>query len=390
MARPLAVLVWTVAIGIPVAYALLVLLVPPPDQDAWAFPLYGGIVATWGLVGAFLATKQPGNRVGWVLLVGGLLMGLALLGQTWSLYSLWVWEGTLPGTVAGALVGVLFFPALYVAMLIPFLFPDGRFLSRRWAAVGGLVIAVAAATLAATLVRPGPLEGMGAIDNPLVVPQLAGPAQAVLDAGGVVTLLFIPAGILATILRYRRGGPLERKQVQWFGSVIVLSFSMFFAATVLPQPYGQWAWIVASLSLGLIPVAIGIAILRYRLYEIDRIVSRTIGWALVTGLLVAVLAGTIVALQALLAPFTNNNTLAVAGSTLVAAALFQPLRARVQRAVDRRFNRARVDAQRAIDAFGTHLRDDVDIDALNGRLLAAAAATVQPNAAGLWIRRTGA
>jgi hypothetical protein len=231
---------------------------------------------------------------------------------------------------------------------------------------------------------------MGAIDNPLVVPQLAGPAQAVLDAGGVVTLLFIPAGILATILRYRRGGPLERKQVQWFGSVIVLSFSMFFAASVLPQPYGQLAWIVASLSLGLIPVAIGIAILRYRLYEIDRILSRTIGWALVTGLLVAVLAGTIVALQALLAPFTNNNTLAVAGSTLVAAALFQPLRARVQRAVDRRFNRARVDAQRAIDAFGTHLRDDVDIDALNGRLLAAAAATVEPNAAGLWIRRTGA
>ncbi len=100
-------------------------------------------------------------------------------------------------------------------------------------------------------------------------------------------------------------------------------------------------------------------------------------------------AGTIVGLQAVLAPFTNNNTLAVAGSTLVAAALFQPLRARVQRAVDRRFNRARVDAQQAIDAFGAHLRDDVDLAALHGRLVAAADATVQPNGAGLWIRRTG-
>jgi hypothetical protein len=158
------------------------------------------------------------------------------------------------------------------------------------------------------------------------------------------------------------------------------------AASTLPQPYGQWAWIVASASIGLVPVAIGIAILRYRLYEIDRIVSRTIGWALVTGLLVAVFAGTIVGLQALLAPLTNNNTLAVAGSTLVAAALFQPLRRRVQRAVDRRFNRARVDAQRAIDAFGAHLRDDVDLAALHGRLVAAADATVQPNGAGLWLR----
>ena len=198
-------------------------------------------------------------------------------------------------------------------------------------------------------------------DNPLGMPALGGLPQALIDIGGIGALICIPAGILAAVLRYRRGTLVERKQLKWFGSVLVLAFSMFFAATLLPQPYGQWAWIVASASIGLVPVAIGIAILRYRLYEIDRIVSRTIGWALVTGLLVAVFAGTIVGLQALLAPVTNNNTLAVAASTLVAAALFQPLRARVQRAVDRRFNRARVDAQRAIDAFGAHLRDDVDL-----------------------------
>ncbi len=107
--------------------------------------------------------------------------------------------------------------------------------------------------------------------------------QALIDLGGIGALVCIPAGILAAVLRYRRGTPVERKQLKWFGSVLVLAFSMFFAATLLPQPYGQWAWIVASASIGLVPVAIGIAILRYRLYEIDRIVSRTIACALVTG-----------------------------------------------------------------------------------------------------------
>jgi hypothetical protein len=286
-------------------------------------------------------------------------------------------------------LGVMFFPAIYVAMLIPLLFPNGRFLSRRWAALGGAVIAIALATLVATLVRPGPLEGMQMIDNPFVLPELAGLAQAVLNVGGLASLLFIPAGILATVLRYRRGDPVERKQLQWFGSVLALCFSMFFAANVLPQPYGQWAWIVASLSLGLVPVAIGIAILRYRLYEIDRIVSRTIAYAAVTGVLAAVFLGTNLGLQALVAPATGGGTLAVAASTLLVAALFQPLRRRVQAPVDRRFNRARADAEQVIARFTTRARDEIDLDRLRDVVASTAAEAVHPTGAGLWLRSDG-
>ena len=133
------------------------------------------------------------------------------------------------------------------------------------------------------------------------------------------------------------------------------------------------------------PVAIAIAILRYRLFEIDRIVSRTIGWAVVTGVLVAVFAAGVVLLQAALAPFTNENTIAVAGSTLVAFALFQPLRRRVQRAVDRRFDRARYDGQRTVDAFAEHLRSDVDLGSLRTSLAATADQAVRPASASVWL-----
>jgi hypothetical protein len=157
--------------------------------------------------------------------------------------------------------------------------------------------------------------------------------------------------------------------------------------TVFPA-IGGGAWVFTMIAFPTVPIAIYVAVTRYRLYEIDRIVSRTIGWVVVTALLAAVFAIAIIGLQAVLAPITENNTLAVAASTLLAASLFQPLRARVQRAVDRRFNRSRVDAQRVTDAFGTHVRDNVDLAALTQRLLAAVDGTVQPSGIGIWIRGT--
>ena len=142
-------------------------------------------------------------------------------------------------------------------------------------------------------------------------------------------------------------------------------------------------------SLIALPIAIAIAILRYRLYEIDRLVSRTIGWAVVTGILVAVFAGLVVALQTVLAPVTNENTLAVAASTLVALALFQPVRRRVQRVVDRRFDRARYDGQDLTERFGARVRDEVDLPKLRDALVATVEAAVRPAGAGLWLRSRG-
>ena len=389
LARPAANVVWLLAVGVPVGILALVVASPTPVQDAWAIPLYSGIVATWGLVGALLVTRRPDNRVGWVLFAVGLGIGLALLGQLWTYLSLARFEGSLPGTGAGAVLGLLFQPSFFLVMLVPLLFPDGRLMSRRWAVVAALLLLSAAATLIGGLTKPGPVEGMPLVENPLGMPALGELPQALIDLGGTGALVCIPAGILAAVLRYRRGTTVERKQLKWFGSVLVLSFTMFLGATLLPQPFGQWAWIVASASIGLVPVAIGIAILRYRLYEIDRIVSRTLSYALVTALLAAAFVATNLALQAVLVDATGGGTtLTTAAATLVVAALFQPVRRRIQRPIDRRFNRAGADAQRVVEAMSVTVRDEVDLERLRGSVVVTASEAVHPAGAALWLRRS--
>jgi hypothetical protein len=150
---------------------------------------------------------------------------------------------------------------------------------------------------------------------------------------------------------------------------------------------GSVFWNLGIISFALVPIAIGIAVLRYRLYEIDRLISRTIGWAIVTGVLVGTFAVLVLGLQAVVQPLTGGNTLAIAGSTLVVAALFDPLRRRVQGAVDRRFDRGRYDGERLLDAFGERLRDEVDLGTIRSDVLATVDAAVRPSAAGLWLRQ---
>ena len=195
----------------------------------------------------------------------------------------------------------------------------------------------------------------------------------------------------AVATRYRRGSRVERQQIKWLLATALVGAIAFPAAFVseiagFPDAVGNVAIVVGFLGLVALPVAIAFAILRYRLYDIDRIISRTIGWAIVTALLVTVFAGAVVLLQATLAPFTQENTLAVAASTLVAFALFQPLRRRVQRAVDRRFDRARYDGERMVEAFAERLRDHVDLPTLRASLLTTTDSAVRPREAGLWLR----
>ena len=146
------------------------------------------------------------------------------------------------------------------------------------------------------------------------------------------------------------------------------------------------AWIAANFGMAAVPLAVGVAVLRYRLYEIDRLISRSIGWGVLTVILGAVFVGLVLGLQTLLAPFTGSNELAVAGSTLLVFSLFQPLRSRVQGLVDRRFNRARYDARQALDAFSARLRDEVDLDTLQESLLTLVEATLEPTTVSLWLR----
>jgi hypothetical protein len=200
--------------------------------------------------------------------------------------------------------------------------------------------------------------------------------------GQIIVLGTLLLAVGSIVIRLWRAKGLERLQLRWLVASLVLSC----VGVLIALMSGLWA--LAFLVFTTIPLAIGIAILRYRLYEIDRLISRTLAYGLVTVVLLAIFGGAILVLQTVLSPLTGGNTLAVAGSTLLAAALFQPLRRRVQALVDRRFNRSRYDAQAAVAAFTERLRDEVDIDTLQGSLLSIVEATLEPTTSGLWLRES--
>jgi uncharacterized membrane protein YGL010W len=200
------------------------------------------------------------------------------------------------------------------------------------------------------------------------------------------------AGVMSMVVRLRRAQGVERAQLRWLVwsmAFIVIGFIIGLVGdSVFTNGLNGVVWLPAIIAFSLPPLAIGIAVLRYRLYEIDRLISRTLAYGLVTVVLLAVFSGAILLLQALLSPLTSGNTLAVAGSTLLVAALFQPLRQRVQGLVERRFNRSRYDAQEAVAAFTERLRDEVDLDTLQGSLLSIVEATLEPTTSGLWLRES--
>jgi hypothetical protein len=197
--------------------------------------------------------------------------------------------------------------------------------------------------------------------------------------------------IVALAIRFRRAKGVERQQIKWFAWAGMLTAGLL-ATSLLSSPWGPVSgalWALALASLVLIPVATTAAILRYRLWDIDRIVSRTIAWVVITTILATLFAGLIVGAQAALAPVTASNSLAVAASTLVAAALFQPLRRGVQTAVDRRFNRSRYDAERTVGSFAEHLRGVTDLAEISDGAVAAVVRSLSPNGAAVWIRSRG-
>ena len=205
-------------------------------------------------------------------------------------------------------------------------------------------------------------------------------------ASTVAFMALIGLAGLSVLLRYRRSAGIERQQLKWFMAAVAL---LLPAAGVAALTGTEAGWLLMLVTVALLPVAIGVAVLRYRLYEIDRIISRTIGWALVTGLLVGAFALLVLGSSAVLEPLTGGNTLAVAGSTLVVALLFTPVRSRVQRTVDRRFDRSRYDGERTLAAFGERLRDEVDLSTIRADVLATVETSVRPSRVGLWLRGPG-
>jgi drug/metabolite transporter (DMT)-like permease len=216
-------------------------------------------------------------------------------------------------------------------------------------------------------------------------------AAPVAPAGAfLLVFALLIVSIVSMLVRYVRSSGVERLQLRWLvtglGAVVTAVPLGFLLFALFGREIEDLAWLPAMVAFTVPPIAIGIAVLRYRLFEIDRIVSRTISWAVVTGLLLSVFGGAVIGLQALLSDVTQGETLAVAVSTLVAFALFQPLRRRVQAAVNRRFDRARVDAERTAAAFANRLRDQIDLRGLEADIAETVATALRPTSTGVWIR----
>jgi len=351
-------------------------------------------------VGSILVARRPRNVIGWVLLCMGWTFAVSFLPidataqqlQTGTAPPLpmaiaWLTEWTVPLTFA-------------LFATLAFTFPTGRFARGRLRRIAVVVLALAWGAVVASAFWPmlavDPTGGASIVEfpNPIgLLPRRILGLDLTSQSIGTSTLPFLLVTSIAAIAgRFVGARDLERLQLRWLVAAfaaIAITIPVGLVIAIAIEPEGKVSWVPASLAFLLPPIAIGIAVTRYRLYEIDRLISRGLSWAVVSGLLLAVYAAAILLLQAVLGDVIGGQTLAVAGSTLLAAALFQPLRRRVQTAVDHRFNRARYDAERTTTDFADRLRDEVDLATVSGDIVGVVDTALHPRAIGVWIRRPG-
>jgi len=402
IALPFAAVVLVACVAM-LTFAVVSLFLPGaellPDRPGIAdFLSILAIVLVFPIVGLVIASRRPSNSVGWLFLVVGLVMTLDIFGGAYT--GLIVFAGVrLPG---GALVAWLkdSFWLLGPAVALPLaiaLFPDGRLPSSRWSPA--LIVAVVLSVMVTALgaLAPGDLLGYdGQFVNPFGIPgEIGRLALWASRSGGILQLLPAFIAIAAIVVRLRRARGAERQQLKWLLfplAVFVLTISTGFAVVLSVPPASaddfRWIFTVALVALGVVPISAGIAILRYRLYDIDVVIRRTVIYAVVVAVLGAVYVALVLALGSLLQQVAGTDTLAVAGSTVVIAALFGPVRARVRALVDRRFYRARYDAQQTVESFAGLLRDEVEIEAVGNALALTAARAVRPASVGIWLRQT--
>jgi hypothetical protein len=343
------------------------------------------VTVSTATVGAVLASRRPHHPVGWLLLGVGLALNLSLLVQSYVKYGLLARPGSLPA--ARYLAGFTDSTApiwLSCAGFVLLLTPTGSLPSPRWRWWARVAAAAPVVVVLGSVVQPDPLAP-NYRGNPLAVPALARVLVVPAVAGVVVVLVSLLVGAGSLVVRFRRARGVERQQLRWLAYAAALAAGLLLVALVAAFVLAKDEVVTASLALGvaLLPLATGAAILRYRLYDLDRIISRTLAYGLLTVLLGGGYATVVLVLGPLLG---QDSSLVVAGATLAVAAVFQPARRRIQHAVDRRFNRRRYDAARTIAAFSARLRDELDLDTLSAEVLAVVEQTMQPAQAWLWLR----
>jgi hypothetical protein len=360
----------------------------------------GALFLAFPLVGALIASRRPKNAVGWLCLAVGLLWALSGVCDYYGFYGA-ATPGSVPfPVVAAGISDWIWVPAIgLLGTYVLLLFPDGRLPSRRWRPLAWLSGAVILLLSLGIMLAPGRLDNLAGVRNPTGIE-----GAEWLVAGAYALLPLLPlcmlASALSLLLRYRRSGGEERQQIKWIAfaaSVVVVLYAVaMIASFVFPEEAwttaGSVWWLnlltyVVLASFTLVPIAVGIAVLKYRLYDIDLLINRALVYGPLTAMLALVYFGGVVGLQATLRGLTSQeSTLAVVASTLVIAALFNPLRRGVQGLVDRRFYRRKYDAAKTLAAFSATLRDETDLDTLANDLVEVARRTVQPAHVSLWLR----
>jgi len=363
--------------------------------------LLGGVIfLIFPLVGALIASRRPRNAIGWILLAEGLLWMFLGMTDYYGLYGV-ARPDSVPFPVGVAAVNnFMWVPAVgLLGTYVFLLFPDGRLPSRRWrplAWLSGTVIVLVSVLVGLT---PGGLQNLGGIRNPYALedyPWLETVAYIVLP----LLPLCMLASVISLVMRYRRSRGEERQQIKWIAFAASFVGLLYLIAMVCAFIFPSGAWFQAGSplwldllgyaalsSFTLVPIAIGFAVLRYRLYEIDIIINRTLVYGSLTVTLVLVYFGSVVGLQYILRALTGQESqLAIVGSTLTIAALFNPLHQRIQASIDRLFYRRKYDAAKTLDEFSSKLRDETDLDALNSDLVKVVRDTMQPQHVTLWLR----
>jgi hypothetical protein len=378
--------------------AILGVVVAGAVVAAGSGPIWLGPFIPFAGVGALLAIRRPRTSIGWILIGLGWSFAILMAPVHATAQQLAAGTADLPAAVLAVAQGGGGPAAFFLFALLAVVFPSGGLPTGRWGMLGraalgfGLTIVVAGYLMPVISVNLAGSQAYASVRNPIaLIPDLALWRLVTPDSSIFPVMLVMVAAAVSLIVRVRRARGTERQQLRWFAAAlafVVLGVGTGFAVGFLvPGTSASGiAWIPAILAFTSVPAAVGIAVLRYRLYDIDRIISRTLAYAVMTAILAIVFAGIIVGLQTLFATFTSGSTLAVAASTLVVAALFQPLRQRIQRAVDHRFNRARYDAEQTVAGFSVRMRDEMDISTVAADLRGTVLGAVNPSSLGLWIR----
>jgi hypothetical protein len=360
----------------------------PNDADVepvWLSALTSLSTFVFATTGALVAARRPENPIGWVMCSISLAWTILAIAEPGAAVNA-ARPGSLPAEQALAWLNEwAVWPAFGLTAIFLLLFPDGRPLSPRWRpagwlAAGGVVLSVLGAAL-----RPDPL--VGGIANPVGM-DATGVLEGVRVTGAALLTAAFVAAVLSLLLRFRRAAGIERQQLKWLAYVVVAPLAVVLPLAAVDLSLMEdilWGATLFVLLVG-IPITTALAVLRYRLYDIDRIIRRTLVYGIATAALAAVYFAVVLLLQQVFSSFAGGSDLAIAGSTLAAAALFRPVRARVQALVDRRFYRRKYHAERTLETFSARLRDEIDLDTLHSELVAVVEETMRPAGVSLWLR----